>query len=113
MNAMKPTVSIDEFMDQVDDFMDQASDPSSKQIDDQKNVESKFYVDYKVSPQEAEKVLKEVYGIEGSAHELFGESDYNFKIKIDGEDSYVLKISRPNFFKYQIDFQTDLLNHLA
>lgn len=52
------------------------------------------YLDTKISTQEAEKILFEHYNIKGKAYELPGYTDFNFRIKVENENSYVLKISR-------------------
>lgn len=66
----------------------------------------------KISLQEAEKILFEVYNIIGIATKLPGEIDFNFKIKVDGKSKYILKISNqgPND---DLDFQQNILQYLA
>ncbi|MCK0179739.1 aminotransferase class III-fold pyridoxal phosphate-dependent enzyme [Flavobacteriaceae bacterium S0862] len=70
------------------------------------------YTDTKISIQEAEKILFEQYNIKGTAHPLPGYEDYNFRIKVDNEDGYVLKISRQNVNKNAISFLRDILLYL-
>ena len=50
----------------------------------------------KPSAQEAEKILFKLYHLKGKAFSLPGFVDFNFKIVIDGETQYILKISREN-----------------
>ena len=50
----------------------------------------------KPSAQEAEKILFKLYHLKGKAFRLPGFVDFNFKIVIDGETQYILKISREN-----------------
>ena len=70
------------------------------------------YTDTKISIQEAEKILFEQYNIKGTAHPLPGYEDYNFRIKVDNEDGYVLKISRQNVNKNAISFLRDILLYI-
>jgi 4-aminobutyrate aminotransferase-like enzyme/Ser/Thr protein kinase RdoA (MazF antagonist) len=70
------------------------------------------YQELKISPNKAEKVLFELYGIEGSANELPGEIDFNFRITVENNESYVLKISRPGDDPGNLDFQIHLLNFI-
>ena len=48
---------------------------------------------HKITTKQAEKILFETYTIVGKASLLPGEIDTNFKIQIDGKDTYILKIS--------------------
>jgi Ser/Thr protein kinase RdoA (MazF antagonist)/murein DD-endopeptidase MepM/ murein hydrolase activator NlpD len=68
--------------------------------------------DIKTSTQEAEKILFEQYNIKGKAYELPGYSDYNFKIQVDNQSSYILKISRPNSNLDSILFLQNILLYL-
>ena len=70
------------------------------------------YTELKISPDQAEKILLELYGIEGSAKELPGEVDFNFRIIVENNEGYVLKISRPSDDPGNLDFQIHLLNFL-
>mgnify|MGYP000527443631 FL=1 len=69
-------------------------------------------MDKKISTQEAEKILFKQYNIKGKAYELPGYVDYNFRIKIEGKSSYVLKISRKNSNDKFILFLQDILLYL-
>lgn len=61
---------------------------------------------------EAETLLRELYSITGQATRLPGEYDMNFKIHLNKEDRYILKIARPGTPVDTIDFQQKLLRHL-
>ena len=66
----------------------------------------------KITPEKAEEILFELYNIKGKAHELPGYTDYNFRIKIDNENCYVLKISRENADENFLLFLQDILLYL-
>ena len=70
------------------------------------------YTDIKISIQKAENILFELYDIKGKASELPGEIDFNFRIKIENNEGYILKISRPNENESYLDFQQQLLQHV-
>lgn len=70
------------------------------------------YLDTKISTQEAEKILFEHYNIKGKAYELPGYTDFNFRIKVENENSYVLKISRKNSNDNFTLFLRDILLYL-
>ena len=70
------------------------------------------YIDLKIFSNRAEKILFELFNISGKASSLPGETDFNFKIKIDNEDLYILKISRPDENYDYLDFQQKLLQYL-
>ena len=63
------------------------------------------YSNLKVSILQAEDILFKLFNIKGKAMELPGEVDFNFRIKIEGEEGYILKISRPNEDENYLDFQ--------
>ncbi len=67
------------------------------------------YDNLKISNQQAEDILLEIFNIKGSVSELPGEVDFNFRIKIENGDGYILKISRPNEDERYLDFQQKLL----
>ena len=54
-----------------------------------------LYQNIKIDANKAEQILFEKFKIEGTAKELPGEIDFNFKIKSTNEQ-YILKISRPD-----------------
>ena len=62
---------------------------------------------------QAEKILLDVYNISGTATILPGEIDANFKIKVDGKNQYILKISPENTDELELDFQQKILTFLS
>jgi 4-aminobutyrate aminotransferase-like enzyme/Ser/Thr protein kinase RdoA (MazF antagonist) len=66
----------------------------------------------KITPEKAEKILFKLYNIKGKAFELPGYTDYNFRIKVDNENCYVLKISREDADENFILFLQDILLYL-
>ena len=70
------------------------------------------YTKLKIDTKQAEDILHQLYNIGGVASELPGDTDFNFKIKVDDEVHYILKISRPNTDEDVLDFQEQLLNYL-
>ncbi len=71
------------------------------------------YTAIKTTISEAEHILFKNFNIIGTATELPGEVDFNFKIKVDNEDRYILKISRPGEDENYLDFQQKLLQYVA
>ena len=67
----------------------------------------------KITTQKAEEILFDVFKIKGSATSLPGEIDFNFRIKVDNSEGYILKISRPNEDENYLDFQQKLLQYVA
>jgi len=70
------------------------------------------YTQLKITPEKAEEILFKRYNIKGKAFELPGYTDYNFRIKIDNENCYVLKISRENADENFLLFLQDILLYL-
>ena len=70
------------------------------------------YQTIKISTQQAETFLFQLYQIKGKATELPGEIDFNFRIKTENSEDYILKISRPNEDETFLDFQQKLLQHV-
>lgn len=70
------------------------------------------YTDLKISTQEAESILFELYNIWGIASPLPGEVDFNFRIKSENEDGYVLKISRPDEDENYLDLHQGILQFI-
>jgi len=70
------------------------------------------YNNLKISVQQAEKIALQLYNIEGVVSELPGELDFNFRIKVENNDGYILKISRPNENENYLDFQQKLLQFI-
>ena len=71
------------------------------------------YSDIKITSSQAETVLFDLYNIKGTASELPGEIDFNFRIKIADNEGYILKISRPDEDTDYLDFQQKLLQYVA
>lgn len=67
------------------------------------------YTDIKISTEHAEKILSDCFGITGKASKLPGYVDFNFRIKIENENGFILKISRPEENKKHLEFQQSLL----
>jgi 4-aminobutyrate aminotransferase-like enzyme/Ser/Thr protein kinase RdoA (MazF antagonist) len=67
------------------------------------------YNNLKISIQEAENILFKLYRIKGTASFLPGEVDFNFRIKVDNTEGYLLKISRPDENESYLNFQQQLL----
>ena len=65
-----------------------------------------------IGPEEAEKILLNLYGIEGKAIRLPGEYDMNFKISTEHGAQYILKFSRPDADIEALHFQQELLDHI-
>lgn len=72
----------------------------------------KNYSSIQISLKKATEIAQKLYGLKGIINLLPGELDFNFKISSKNE-SYILKISRPNVDKDYIDFQNQLLNHIS
>jgi len=70
------------------------------------------YNTIKITPSEAEKILLELYGIKGNASSLPGYVDFNFRIKIENEEGYILKITRPEENKKYLEFQQHVLQFI-
>ncbi len=68
------------------------------------------YTNIRVSKAVAETVLYEQFAIKGIAFELPGEIDFNFRIQVEGEDRYILKISRPEEALSYLEYQQQLLH---
>ena len=67
------------------------------------------YNTIKITSKQAEKILFELYHIKGKASSLPGYVDFNFRMKVENKEGYILKISRPDENKKYLDFQQDLL----
>ena len=70
------------------------------------------YEQQKISKAAAEKILFELYNIKGNASSLPGYVDFNFRIKIDNEEGYILKISRTEENKNYLEYQQHLLQFI-
>ncbi|PIB38268.1 aminotransferase class III-fold pyridoxal phosphate-dependent enzyme [Maribacter sp. 4G9] len=70
------------------------------------------YTKIKIDPQQAESIAFDLFNIKGKATPLPGEIDFNFRIKVEHEEGYILKISRPDESEKYLDFQQRLLRHV-
>lgn len=70
------------------------------------------YLSIQINEKQAAKIALKLYNIKGEVTVLPGEIDFNFKIKNDNE-SYLLKISRPDADENYIDFQYQILDHIS
>ena len=70
------------------------------------------YVQQKITIPEAEEILFDLYNIRGTASPLPGYVDFNFRIKIEGEEGYILKISRVEENKKYLEYQQHLLQFI-
>ena len=70
------------------------------------------YNTIKITVAEAEKILFDLYGIKGKASSLPGYIDFNFRIKIENEEGYILKICRPDENKKHLEYQQYLLQFI-
>lgn len=62
--------------------------------------------------EDAADILSSVYGLSGELRELGSQQDRNFKVSI-GNESYVLKISRSEYPRVELEAQNAILQHLA
>jgi 4-aminobutyrate aminotransferase-like enzyme/Ser/Thr protein kinase RdoA (MazF antagonist) len=67
---------------------------------------------HEITSKEAEKILLNLYTIQGKASKLPGEIDANFKIKVDDKNQYILKLSPKNAASSELDFQQHILHYL-
>ena len=70
------------------------------------------YNQLKITAKRAEEILFKLYNIKGKAFELPGYTDYNFRIKVDNENCFVLKISRESADDNFLLFLQDILLYL-
>jgi len=70
------------------------------------------YNNLKISIERTEKILFNLYNIKGKASELPGEVDFNFRIKIENGEGFILKISRPNEDLKYLDFYQKMLQYV-
>ena len=71
------------------------------------------YDNLKITIQQAEDILFNLFQIKGKASALPGEVDFNFRIKVENSEGYILKISRPDEDEGYLDFQQKLLQYVA
>ncbi len=70
------------------------------------------YLSIKIEKAQAAEIARNLYRIEGKIIPLPGEFDFNFKIKSENE-SYILKISRPDVDLGYVEFQQELLKYIT
>ncbi len=70
------------------------------------------YNHLKITHRQAEDLLFNWFNLKGKASELPGEVDFNFRIKIENSEGYILKISRPDENENYLDFQQKLLQYI-
>lgn len=70
------------------------------------------YSTIKITTTQAEDILLKLFNIKGTAKELPGELDFNFRIKVEGSYQYILKVSRPDENEDYLDFQQKLLQFI-
>lgn len=71
------------------------------------------YTQINIEPKVAEKIVSDLYQLHGIATKLPGEIDFNFRINVEGENGYLLKISRPDEDLSYLDFQVKLMQYVA
>jgi 4-aminobutyrate aminotransferase-like enzyme/Ser/Thr protein kinase RdoA (MazF antagonist) len=69
------------------------------------------YSKVKLDIEEVIEIVKNIYNLEGNLTPLNGEIDFNFKLQTKN-NSFLLKISRPNSDLGNAEFQTELLSFL-
>jgi len=67
----------------------------------------------KISEIQAERILLSLYDVTGTVSALPGYEDYNFRVKINSGNDFILKISRPNEDVDNLIFQEELLQYIA
>ncbi|MGV2099952.1 aminotransferase class III-fold pyridoxal phosphate-dependent enzyme [Rhizobium sp. 21-4511-3d] len=65
------------------------------------------------SPDDAERLAKDIFGVEGTASPLDSERDRNYRIKTEIDAGWILKIVNSTEPKIESEFQTALLHHLG
>lgn len=66
-----------------------------------------------LSLEDAEGLVRRLYGIDGVARLLTSERDQNFRLATANGDAYLLKVSNPSEADEIVDFQTACLEHIA
>jgi 4-aminobutyrate aminotransferase-like enzyme/Ser/Thr protein kinase RdoA (MazF antagonist) len=66
-----------------------------------------------VSEPEAERIVRELYGLDSRARALTGEYDDNFLLTVSGAERFVLKVMHPARARGFIEAQCEALAHLA
>ncbi|MBV0926322.1 aminotransferase class III-fold pyridoxal phosphate-dependent enzyme [Halomicroarcula limicola] len=65
-----------------------------------------------IDEQQAAWIAEHEFGKQGSATEIGGERDQNFRVDVDEDEAYVLKISSPADDVGSLDLQTEALHHV-
>ena len=65
------------------------------------------------STEAAASMAREIFGVEGTAHPLYGERDQNFHIKTASGPGIIVKILGPYEAPDSVEFQTAALSHIA
>ena len=65
-----------------------------------------------MSTAQAEEIAKTLFGITGTASQLDGDVDFNYRIK-SADGTFILKVSRPNEDEEYLDFQQKIIQHIA
>lgn len=71
------------------------------------------YTELIITTEQAVEIAFNLFGIKGEASSLPGEVDFNFRIKTNNCDGYILKVSRPNENLNYLEFQQELLQYVA
>lgn len=71
------------------------------------------YTELIITTEQAVEISLDLFGIKGKAFPLPGEVDFNFRIKTNDCDGYILKVSRPNEDLNYLEFQQKLLQYVA
>jgi len=58
-------------------------------------------------------MAREIFGVKGTAQQLYGERDQNFRIRPASGEGIILKILGPTEDAATVDFQTQALDHVA
>ncbi|NER12795.1 aminotransferase class III-fold pyridoxal phosphate-dependent enzyme [Leptobacterium flavescens] len=69
------------------------------------------YSDLKITSEDAREIAFGLFNIQGDASPLPGEVDFNFRIRPEKGNGYILKISRPGEDENYLDFQQKLLQY--
>ncbi|MGB0523619.1 MAG: aminotransferase class III-fold pyridoxal phosphate-dependent enzyme [Flammeovirgaceae bacterium] len=70
------------------------------------------YSSIQINETQATEIAKHLYNLTGKLKKLPGELDFNFRLDTD-QGSYILKISRPDADEEYIQYQQQLLEHVA
>ena len=70
------------------------------------------YTDIKITIEQAEQIAFDLFAIKGKACQLPGEIDLNFQLKTEKNESFILKVSRPNADLDYLDFQNKILQYI-